>query len=1354
MLNGIPYKESSKRLSELLLRSSDPTSSPVVGDKAREAVAALRGYAYQLYASALAWLDLPPGHSLYLEVAEDFAVAAGGSLAAVQVKDIHSTVSLASKQARDAISGFVRLVRDNPASAVRLTLLTTSTITTERRQEHRTGKVPGIERWRAAAEGGNIADLRKALLRLDLHPDAHAFIRERDDERLRRELLLRIEWRCGQGDIAEIAARFEERVGQFCFEEFGLPLAESPPHAALLLVEILEVCSQAGTRIRSPERLRAILSSSTRVSTPRREYDALISVLAGSFGGPAMQVGFAGGWEAEDKVPLPAGLVPRAELVGKLRSALRDNSMALLHGGSGMGKTSLARLAVRTAGGPWNLLDLRNRTSEEASEQLSRYARRPRDSAVGLIADDIPDVHLMGGSSGLGRAIRAVVERGESLVLTSYRRPTGGGRRELGLVDTSVLEVPVLTTAEVSAIVVEAGGDEGWAGAVWLASRGGHPQLTRALAFGLKERGWPIDERDGLLTRGAPEIAEELEATRLRLMSAVPDEPGRTLLHRLGLISGRFPRKVAIALDGVQPETPLPGERFDALVGPWIDSVGTDRYRVSPLVVGSGDDVLPPGQVTDAHRAIAEALVTPSGIHPDQIDNILLHGRAGGARRALAVVARLIITSKRDMLARMVPLAPQFRAADTSQPLFQAEPKLGLLLRLAQASLAAARGFDIYAIRASRALMREVKAFEGPGKNAFELTAVNRLLFERGFSASVPEWLDFLADHLEGANRSIEQSPGTPLDHRPLGPVLLAFNLSTLGSVAQLADAFGRLAALGSRRAVLMGPMDGILSPSVVVLSPWLKERGRGSADAGRAVEEYTRLADLTKAWGQPDWTVALLVAAAEVRYQDLRDAAAALTVLDGAEAALGSDPWFTRTRQKVLWGERRDVDVLTLIPTLKAAFVHKPIELIGLLREGAISASRLGRHALAADWLGSADAASANVSLVSHRAVGIGLAADAATELWRSGDRLGSLRKLSDVMGRLNALDPDTDLQAGYVHRVVRHALLWFADAAGMHAIRVGRDAPALPPGVCSNPDPPADILELPVVLIDIGHYWLAQIACAAGFPDGVAEPHGRLSGKPVVVMEVAFRKDRLDRAILDGNLTAFLQALPPALDALMAMPGIREAGAAPTPDEWERGDIPRHDPADPGVVPFIKDAILSIRLASRTASRPDADAGLREALPDIRVPLAAVHMERMFPEAGVAGSRSAEQCINLVGMIDLGPDDLLECCFRVAARLEKSEFKRLLTPPFVRWAKREWLRIAEERRFSLRAPSVTAPDISLAARRSGEDLSDLARLLDAAVPGTPAAVPEAMRRWARERARPSGTVAPSSNREPPGTP
>lgn len=934
-----------------------------------------------------------------------------------------------------------------------------------------------------------------------------------------------------------------------------------------------------------------------------------------------------------------------------------------------------------------------------------------------------------------------VAERGELLILTSYRPPTAGGGLALGISGTAVIEVPLLAVEEIEEIVLRAGGDGGWAAAVWLASRAGHPQLARALVVGLQGRGWAEDERDRLLTEGPPEISEQLEATRRKLIRAVPDEPGRSLLHRLGLLAGRFPRKVAIALGAIEPAAQLPGERFDELVGPWIDRVGSDRYRVSPLVAGSGNDVLSIAEIKAVHRAIAETLVATGKIDVDQIDNILVHGRAGAATWPLMAIAHLVLTAERETLAKVAPFAPLLRTAGTLRPLLPTNPHLSLMLRLAQACLTVARNFGPEAERVARAFVAELDAFDGEEKSMLETVGFGKLLFEHGFSSAVPEWPDLLRRFVQVSAQmmpSLESEEVRDLiGDRPLGPALLAFGLSTLGTVAQVVDAFGRLSAMGEGRARLLGPMDNIVSPTAIMMSPWLKERNLGSADARRAAADYVRLAEMAKSWGQRDWAVASFFGAAAVHHQDLRDAAATLALLDRATAELGQDKWFDRIRQKVMWTERRDEEAIPIVRVLREAFRGNSIELSDILREGAISASRLGDHALAAEWFAAAATAASGVQLSSYGALSIGMAADAAAELWRSGDRRSALEAIADVLDRLRDLDSEESLQAGYVHRVVRHSLLWFADMAGIDNIQVAEGAPALPAGACSNPEPRKEILDIVLAPLDVAHYLLAQIAHAAGIADVVPDPRARLSDGPILALEVSRRKDLLDRAILDGNAVAFLDALPAAFSGLLAMPRLRESGARLALPDWERGELPPANPGDPAFTNFIRDAVASFRLHAGATGRPGAGEELRTLLAEHGIPGGEHVLSLMFPELGKTGSRSSEACLDLVGRSDLLPTDLLECCLRLGQRLESSQFQKVVSPSFVRWAKQEWLRTAEQRRFLLRAPSLIAPEIISAAQAEGEDVSDVARVLAAAIDGVPITVSEDVRHWIREKSR-----------------
>ena len=109
----------------------------------------------------------------------------------------------------------------------------------------------------------------------------------------------------------------------------------------------------------------------------------------------------------------------------------------------------------------------------------------------------------------------------------------------------------------------------------------GHPQLIHAHVRNLQYRGWPpVSETDFLKT----EDLEQIRTTaRRRLIDELPSEGTRYIAYRLSLITGEFSRQLALDLAQLPPPVALPGEAFDSLVGPWIETLGNDCYRVSPF---------------------------------------------------------------------------------------------------------------------------------------------------------------------------------------------------------------------------------------------------------------------------------------------------------------------------------------------------------------------------------------------------------------------------------------------------------------------------------------------------------------------------------------------------------------------------------------------------------------------------------------------------------------------------------------------------------------------------------------------------------------------------------------------------
>jgi hypothetical protein len=184
------------------------------GDVTRQAVAALRGYAFQLYGSVLAWLELKEGEYLFLEVAEDYAVVAQEALKAVQAKETRASgsVTLNTAGVREAIDSFVDLTYRNPTRTVSLRYLTTSPVGLEKEAADRIEGMSGLDYWASVARGADVPPLRARLLRLELKQQTRAYIEGLDNEELRDKLIRRITWDCRQGGLEDLEGEIEAKL--------------------------------------------------------------------------------------------------------------------------------------------------------------------------------------------------------------------------------------------------------------------------------------------------------------------------------------------------------------------------------------------------------------------------------------------------------------------------------------------------------------------------------------------------------------------------------------------------------------------------------------------------------------------------------------------------------------------------------------------------------------------------------------------------------------------------------------------------------------------------------------------------------------------------------------------------------------------------------------------------------------------------------------------------------------------------------------------------------------------------------------------------------------------------------------
>ncbi|PIT04480.1 hypothetical protein TSA1_29785 [Bradyrhizobium nitroreducens] len=277
----------------------------------------MRGYAYQLYTSALAWIELRNQEELYLEVAEDYAVAAQGALKAVQVKDTGpSTVTINSEGVQEALDAFVDLVERNPQTNVFVHYLSTSPIGQERAVADRAGGKPTLEYWRSAAAAADVAPLRKVLLASGLSERVARFINARDDEALRNDFLKRLQWDCGQPDLRAVQDTLSARLATYCSEELQFYADDGEDLVGTVLMHVLDTIVHGKPRRLDAFGLRKLLENATTVRVPRIAANAILQQaadrLAGSQGeGIATPTVLA----TESDLPLPAILARRPSLL-------------------------------------------------------------------------------------------------------------------------------------------------------------------------------------------------------------------------------------------------------------------------------------------------------------------------------------------------------------------------------------------------------------------------------------------------------------------------------------------------------------------------------------------------------------------------------------------------------------------------------------------------------------------------------------------------------------------------------------------------------------------------------------------------------------------------------------------------------------------------------------------------------------------------------------------------------------------------------------------------------------------------------------------------------------------------------
>ena len=1309
------------------------------GEVAREAVASLRGYAYQIAVTAIAWLRLKAESKLYLEIVEDFAEVAEQAVRAVQVKLSESgrKVTLNSESVQASIEHYIELRRLNPGQDVTLHYLTTAEVGLEKDPNDRPCGHAGLRYWRSAAVSADVAPLRDVLNRAATQPAIRRFLDERTDDEIREQLLRNIHWDTASTDLESAILQLEDELINFGRQHFSLAPQDCKSLSATVLFSVLSraIGKKRELRFLTSADLYRIIEEATRVPVSRAHLAQIMAAAAQTASGvmqPSDLVlsSSAPPWiYRESDTPLARLQIERPELVLKMVQGMQDGPCIVLVGATGLGKSLLAQSVARYQKAKYSIVDFRDLNTLESRQRIDFLAAHASEVEVSLlILDDLNHLNDPPVIRSMARLLLSLRLKNIGVIINCYQRPVQTTVTELGIAAHATFDIPYFTKDEVCSLVEQAGGKKAkWGPVAFIAGGGGHPQLTNAYVSGVSSRGWPNAEVAQFVESGfkSSDVEALRDATRRRLIDELPPA-SRALLYRLSVVSNTFTRGLAVELGSIKPVIERPGEALDVLIGPWVELPISNRLRVSPLAGNSGVEVLSEEEKKATHFSIARYLLKNRKLNIGDADSVLVHALAADDVHGIMAFVMATLTAGDETRQAIYDYTVVLASLRMDEPIYPANIAVSVMLRMAQFKTLTARPEKNDLNEAAKALMRDIALMPPELRAGNELIGLSLILVVLRAASYVRNWVNLLARYCE-----LLDQPGEIAEHartnRAFAPefsssecFFVSAGLMGLDSVAHLEAIIDELNGISQlvRDRLLADYYRKPGSFDIICSGAWLSEAQRGSLVGSDAALRFGRIAEKCAAWGHPE-LAAVVVRSQSVMIDEYGGTAEeALKLIDKAEVQYGPRDYLIRSRLKI--ESRRKNDQLVVDLTKKVSeSIHKgePLERAFTLREAAISAYRQQEWATAAKWFHQA-ATAARDSDGEPEALAIGLEIDAAVCRFKNTELGIGLQNFVLLLQRLPRIAGDNSLRAIYTRHIIRHAIL-VVKLDVLHE----KGEYSWAPGAGSNMEPSEELRSRPLGPLDFSWYMLAEIDVRLRLGAGIrANLSTYLEKGPIPLLELGLSRDVLGDALEAGDASRYVREMRRYVSLASylqrnAVPKGRAAFNVFDPDRLEIGLLTsREIKADELAVTFFRNLILHFvidralhgvkefsSLELELVSEFGHDAPRRDLFEAIRGDLV------------LSDPVEVEQISKLRNVIsgDMSPRDVCVTGLRIFEFVHRAEFASSAIPLVGSWLRSQVQNVLSVGTFGLVNPIHSVPKLHAILQRGANDRAFVVSLL-----------------------------------------
>jgi len=1261
---------------------------------------------------------------LFLEGAEDFDIHEANTVTATQVKDIGASgsITLRSDDVVKAINNYWRHKQSNLDKDVHLRFLTTAAPGREKAAIF--GEIgKGIDYWTLSArdERIDLTPIKDFLTDLSIEEPLKDFLRNSDDASIRNQLIRKISWDTGSKSLEALTADIKDRLIYHGLSK-GVDSYQSEKALGNLLGEVAALLSSKSERILTFVDFCRAFDTATMESMPRGEAVKLRLMAAQFQQVPHETICSSLSLIAQaapvmgDPLPLVRGAVHREKLVDDISVILQHRRVIFLRGSTGLGKTSLARLLIDKLGDRWAWAGFRGRDPILIADQLRRAAFeiKVRNSGSRIVLDDL-DLGSVARYEKEFLSLAFSVANIEGFVIITGPSPCPPDLIDkLWLSEECNQSVPYFNEQDIASITrIHGLKDEPRIeilSRILLATTGGHPQLVHARVRYLQQKNWPVDPTSLILTE---DLDKERDVSRRRLIDDIPSEGIRSLAYRLSLMVEPFTKKLAIELSQIPPSISLPGEAFDILVGPWIEQLAEDKFRVSPLLQNAGTNALTLDETQAVHKTTALSILRRKRVSPAEVGTGLMHALLAKSEEALVGLARGIMLADPDESRAMGDVVFWFKsmALKPGEHLFESNLTLDFLLRMAQYRIAAAGPHT------ENALIIMNRTFEllhqpesGPMREINTILAYSTFLM--GYRVPIPprssiQMLSDLMD-LSETNQTLAEIVGNFREKSKnwkslagYSPVqsLFYFELARISGLDSLHELLGALDSLSVEKRSQLLPVirdDEIAFADMLVDTAWWRDVSNNRLEVDKAISILRRTVELGRIWKVPQLVRAAYVALSVILDEYGQDSSAALSILDEAAAEEGGESArILYQRGKVLLNLKDDSLALKYIERALTEITLSDVEKMFACRTAGITAGRSKDWGEAERFFLMGTGVPEQNSHLHNMAVG--LKADAAFARWKQGRATEALSLYAEVLEGLESVPIDKDLKSRHLHATVRHCLAWIS-VAGQKSTDTDMAEP--PPGVCSNQEPLEGIRDIEIK--DLATAWglLGVIDKQFGTGLGITQQAVRKSeGKLPFIIRLRGRLAEYEAFWNGDDVTEAVPVIIGMIEGITCKRHIETSDI----DVWQAGDIPPltkeywADPSNGERFPlFLLAAGVLATSRSPQTSLPTKrwrndlkEAGIQGTEIDRFLDL----VEGKEVEEANGLVEQAALALHRIREMSSSPQELFVYHFRLLNALTPGDWGLYAGDALAELVSRQWFYVTENQRFALRSPSLYCP-------------------------------------------------------------